>query len=429
MAVGGGLALAGCAGGEGATPTASGSAASSPSDTPSDPTSSGTSSTGGSPSTTSSRSATTSSTTSTSTTSTSTTASNGPGACAARVAGRLTTPQRVGQLFVVALDASAGRSGLDALIAGQHVGGVVYLGGWQGLQTVAAASEHVQGQATATATGSVGMFVAADQEGGQVQQLTGAGFTTIPSATVQGDMSPAALRDAAAGWGSELARAGVNVDLAPVADTVPASIGTANGPIGRYHREYGSDPTTVARHVAAFTRGLRRADVTATVKHFPGLGRVSSNTDTSSTGVTDPRTGRDDPYLRPFTAGTSAGAGMVMMSSARYPRIDDASPAVFSRAVVTGLLRDRLGWSGVVVTDDVGAAAAVQSVPVGKRATRFLDAGGDLVLTADPQTVAPMAAAVTSRVARDAAFAGRVRAAVQRVLTLKARTGLLPCPR
>ncbi len=329
---------------------------------------------------------------------------------------------------MVALDASAGASGVDGVLAAGHVGGVIYLGGWRGRSTVRAASAHLQSRAVHGPTGPVGLLVAADQEGGQVQQLTGDGFTRIPSGLAQGQMAPSALERAATGWADELAAAGVNVNLAPVADTVPASLGTGNGPIGRYGRQYGSDPGAVGQHVAAFTRGMEAAGVTATVKHFPGLGRVSANTDTSATGITDPTTGTGDPYLGPFVAGMRAGAGMVMMSSARYPRIDPERPAVFSRAAVTGLLRDRLGWDGVVITDDAGAAAAVRSVPVGERATRFLDAGGDVVLTADPSTVRPMLDAVTARMRRAPGFRAAVDRAVVRVLALKTRMGLVRCP-
>lgn len=106
----------------------------------------------------------------------------------------------------------------------------------------------------------------------------------------------------------------MNVDLAPVMDTVPASMVATNVPIGRYQREYGNDPGTVAEKGTAFLLGLHHAGVAGTVKHFPGLGRVTGNTDTTA-NVVDSVTTRADPFLQPFAAGVGLGAPIVMVSS------------------------------------------------------------------------------------------------------------------
>ena len=116
----------------------------------------------------------------------------------------------------------------------------------------------------------------------------------------------------------------------------------------------------------------------------------------------------------------------VMVSTAVYSRIDAANPAAFSSAVLTDLLRRRLGFDGVVISDDLGNARAVRSVPAGDRAVRFLAAGGTLVLTAEPSLVPPMIAAVLARDAADPAFAAAVNGAVRTALLAKARAGLLP---
>ena len=147
----------------------------------------------------------------------------------------------------------------------------------------------------------------------------------------------------------------------------------------------------------------------------------------TATGTTDTVTTADDADLAPFRAGVEVGADLVMVSSALYPKIDPDHRAAFSRAVVTGVLRERLGFRGVVITDDVGAAKAVAAVPVGDRAAQFISAGGDIVLTALPSTVPAMAGAVVARAAADPAFASQVDAAVRRVLDLKVRRGLATC--
>ena len=338
----------------------------------------------------------------------------------------MTPEQRVGQLLMVGFDTNAPLGSLDETIGATHVGNVIYLGGWDGATKVTETSTHLQSLVSEASTGEVGLLIAADQEGGEVHQLRGEGFTRPPTAKVQATMPPADLTAAATGWAKELKAAGVNVNLAPVTDTVPESIGTANEPIGKWGRQYGSTPKAVSRSSTAFLQGMLDGGIEGTVKHFPGLGRITGNTDFSTTGITDDVATVDDPYLQPFEDGIKAGAGLVMVSSAQYPKIDAKNAAMFSRPIINELLRGTLGYDGVVITDDVNAAA-VKEVPVAKRAVRFIDAGGDIVLTGDASVAATMSKAVLAKAADDPAFARRVDASVTRVLTLKDRMGLLPC--
>ncbi|MHA3703402.1 glycoside hydrolase family 3 N-terminal domain-containing protein [Jatrophihabitans sp. YIM 134969] len=298
--------------------------------------------------------------------------------------------------------------------------GNVFLGGrsTDGVDAVADLTAQLQ----AAAPAGVPLLVATDQEGGQVQVLSGPGFDTLPSGVEQGRIDPATLHGDATTWGRQLAAAGVRVDLGPVLDTVP--VGADNPPIGGYDREFGHDPATVSAHGVAVATGLAAAGVVATGKHFPGLGRVDLNTDTHA-GVTDTVTTASDPYLQPFRAAIRAGIGMIMVSSAVYTRIDGRQQACFSSTVVSGLLRSTLGFRGVVVTDDLGNATAVADVPVGDRATRFVDAGGDLVLDVAPGQAPSLAAALVAKAQAEPAFAAKVRAAALRVLRLKASLGLL----
>ncbi|WP_242652768.1 glycoside hydrolase family 3 N-terminal domain-containing protein [Intrasporangium flavum] len=347
--------------------------------------------------------------------------------CAQRIVAGMSATERAGQLLMVGLDANAARTSLDALVQARHLGGVILLGGWHsGSARVEATTRHLASLA-GPSTANLGLLLAADQEGGAVQQLQGEGFSTIPSALDQTADGASALRSDAARWARQLAAAGINVNLAPVADTVPDSVGRDNKPIGFYGREYSNDPSTNSRMVTAFVKGMRAGDVAATVKHFPGLGRITGNTDVTATGITDRTTTTDDAYLEPFESGIRAGADLVMVGSAIYSRIDPGTNAVFSRPIVTDLLRGRLGYDGVVITDDVGKAKAVAAVPAGERATRFVAAGGDIVLTASPSTVGPMHRALKAAIAADPGFAAKVQAAATRVVDLKIRMGLARC--
>lgn len=332
----------------------------------------------------------------------------------------LSLEHQVGQLLMVGVPAT----GPDAAALGRidrfHVGGVILTGRSRaGIAGTARVTARLQGRV------AIPLLVAADQEGGAVQALTGPGFDAIPSALAQGTAATATLQRRAHAWGHQLRSAGVQVDLAPVADTVPA--GAHNPPIGGHDRQFGSGPVGVATHSGAFARGLADAGVAPTVKHFPGLGRVTADTD-SRGGVTDPVTTRTDANLTPFRYAVGAGRPLVMMSNAVYAKIDATRPAVFSPTVIDGMLRRDLGFDGVVVSDDLGAARQVDRVAVGDRATRFVAAGGDLVLTVDPATLPVMYAALLARARADAAFRLRVEQSAQRILLAKQRLGLVEPP-
>ena len=343
--------------------------------------------------------------------------------CGKRLAAAMTPAQRAGQLLMVGLTPTMSSSVLAAQVRNEGIGAVIYVGGWYG---GAAPAATTSARLQAAAGGH--LLIAADQEGGAVQQLRGPGFSAIPSARIQGTTGTVTERGNVQVWSRELRAAGINVNLAPVADTVPTSLGAANAPIGYYNRDFSrGDPTTNGRYVAAFVQASLAAGIAPTLKHFPGLGRVTGNTDTTSKGTTDYTMSAIDPYLVPFAAGVGAGAPLVMVSSAFYPRLDPANRAMFSWAVVTGLLRHRLGFTGVAITDSVSASAAAD-VPVGQRATRFIAAGGDIVLTTDASQTPVMLGAIAAKRAASPAFATQVNEAAARVLDLKARLGLEHCP-
>jgi beta-N-acetylhexosaminidase len=274
-------------------------------------------------------------------------------------------------------------------------------------------------------TGGVRLFIAANQEGGEIQQLSGPGFATMPSEVQQGTWPLSTQRAAATDWGTDLRAAGVNLDLAPVMDVVPQGSALSNAPIGALDREFGSDPETNGEHGAAFIQGMAAAGVMTVAKHFPGLGRVVGNTDFTA-NVVDNVTTANDPYLNSFRAPVGAGVPMVMVALATYTRIDPTQLAAFSPTVMR-LLRNGLGFTGVIVSDDLGEAAAVQAIPAATRAVDFLTAGGDLISSQALVPAEQMAAAVLAKASGNAAFRGTVDAAAQRVLAAKQAAGLLSC--
>lgn len=332
---------------------------------------------------------------------------------------QLSLAERAGQVVMVGVSESLDGAE-EAAITDHHLGSVILMGASRrGVAKTATLTEDLQELA-----GDHGILVGVDQEGGLVQRLKGAGFATMPSAAEQARWSASKLTGRATEWGEQLAAAGVQLNLAPVADVVPRKNLDANEPIAGLRRGYGSDPGKVSRQVLAFMDGMHAGGVATAVKHFPGLGAVEGNTDFTAE-VVDETTTADSDLLLPFREAVSGGTEAVMMSSATYQEIDPDRIAAFSPAVI-GLLRD-WGFDGVVISDDVGAAKALAKVPADERAVRFLAAGGDLALSVDPQVAGEMADGLVERAEKDPEFADRLAQAAARVLALKQAHDLVDC--
>ncbi|MGI5950630.1 MAG: glycoside hydrolase family 3 N-terminal domain-containing protein [Brooklawnia sp.] len=328
---------------------------------------------------------------------------------------------QVGQLYMQAIQVGTPVETAVEQLRASRAGAVILLGNhYESVEQIAQYTEQLQ-----TAAPGIPVLVAVDQEGGQVQRLQGPGFDTIAPATEQGLLSDTELHQRWVAWGSQLASAGVNFNLAPVADVVPADQVGVNQPVGVLQRGFGSETELVAGKVAAVVGGLAEAGVTSSVKHFPGLGQVNENTDFAVGHDYVSTLSRAE--LAPFQAAIDAGAGSVMVSSAIYTQVDPDNPAVFSEQIVTGILREQLGFDGVVISDDLGVAASVASYPVAERGINFLAAGGDMVIVADAGATQTMVDATVALAETDPEFASQLAAKVARLLALKASVGLLDC--
>ncbi|WP_420174193.1 glycoside hydrolase family 3 N-terminal domain-containing protein [Luteococcus sp. OSA5] len=342
-----------------------------------------------------------------------------PGTSCRSVAEGMDVSAKVGQLFMVGTT-SANIDDLEPSLLKHQVGSVILLGN--------TARPHDQTrrltqQIQESSPSQVPVLVASDQEGGQVQRLFGSGFDTIPSAKKQSQMGPAELTKAWAGWGKQMKSAGVAYNLAPVADVVTPQMESRNAAIGQLERNLGNDSKTVAINATAVVKGLSQAKVGSSLKHYPGLGTATVNTDF---GVAkDPTTTLDDAdsFLEPM----EAGATSVMISSTIYEKIDPKNHAVFSSKVITEGLREKHGWAKVVISDDLGAAAAVKDVPASERGVRFIEAGGDIVIDADPASLDDMVGGVLERAEQDPAFAAQLDNHVTRVLQMKSELGEFDC--
>ena len=349
-----------------------------------------------------------------------TSSSAGAASQALNVYNHMTVRQRVGQLFMIGVPTAAPSHSLATSLRRDDADNV-YLTGTSGASAAGIARDTASLSQVLTQHG-VKPFIGTDQEGGYVQRLHGPGFSRIPTQLAQGRLTSTTLQRRAHGWAGQLRRAGLTMNLAPVADTVPASIGTRNQPIGSIDREFGSHSGTVRRAVSASVTGWESNGIAATLKHFPGLGRASGNTDTAP-HVTDP-TRANDAYLHPFADGIAAGAQFVMTSSAFYPHIDAAHQACFSSEIITKLLRHNLHFDGIVISDSFGARS-LTSVRLSQRGVRFIEAGGTMILDSAVSQLHSMATGIRNTMKSSAHFTALVKTAVLHVLTMKARDHLL----
>ena len=223
-----------------------------------------------------------------------------------------------------------------------------------------------------------GLLIAVDEEGGDVTRLEAATGSSFPGNLALGAVDDEALtRRVGAAIGGELAAAGVNFDLAPVADVI---VDPANPIVGV--RSFGSDPTLVSRHVAAFVEGLQSVGVAACAKHFPGHGESLADSHLELPSVETDRETLFARALPPFAAAVEAGVRGVMTAHIRFAALDDRAATV--SAEVIGLLRSELGFEGLVITDALEMRAISGTVGLEEGAVRALAAGADaLCLGAD----------------------------------------------
>jgi beta-N-acetylhexosaminidase len=160
------------------------------------------------------------------------------------------------------------------------------------------------------------------------------------------------------------------------------------------------------------------AGVDPVIKHFPGLGRVTENTDTA-TNVTDTQTTRHDAYLKPFSDGIASGNDWVMVSNATYSKIDAKNIAPFSSAIMRDMLREDFGFNGIIVSDDMCDAAQLEPWSPGTRALRFFAAGGTMMLCVDAEKLPAIASALHAKASKDPDFAGIIDSAALHVLKVK----------
>jgi beta-N-acetylhexosaminidase len=314
----------------------------------------------------------------------------------------------VGQMFVIGVGGTQPDYYVEKMIRERNIGGVLLFAHNMESEAQTRALTGALQELSVKTEPAIPLFVAVDHEGGQVARAPW--VTRQPAAARVGARGePGEAREIAAQVGEELRRGGVNTDLAPVVDT---GFGAAIG-----SRSYGEDPRLVSRMGAAAVEGFERAGVVSAAKHFPNHGPATADSHADLPVVDHDLETLRTYDLPPFEAAVEAGVPMVMVGHLVYPAIDPGRPASLSPEAVR-LLREDLGFDGVVVTDDL-AMAGVSRSPA-RAAVGAVEAGADLLLiSSPPQEQADAYDAVVEAVESGEIPREQVEASVERVLEVK----------
>ena len=339
---------------------------------------------------------------------------------------KMTSQELAGQMVAAGFPGTAPSPGILELIARRGLGGVIYFSrNIADLDQLRQVSDRLREAARCSPAGlGLPLLISIDQEGGTVARLTEAeGGTVFPGnmllgATGSADLAYAAARATAV----ELRAVGVNWNYAPVVDVLN---NPANPVISV--RSYGEDPDLVARLGAAAVRGYQDGGVLATAKHFPGHGDTDKDSHLLLPTIPHSRQRLDQVELVPFRAAIAAGVGAIMTAHITFPALEPrpGRPATLSRAVLTGLLREELGFGGLVVTDCMEMHAITQHFGAAAAAVEAIKAGADIVLVSHTfeRQVASLDA-IAAAIASGEIPRRRAEDAVGRVLAAKVRYAL-----
>lgn len=343
----------------------------------------------------------------------------------AEILTRMTLEEKICQLLMVTPEALTGQESVtgfnnDAMDALEQypVGGLIFFGA--NLETRDQATAMLSAIREKAQTLTVpGLLLGLDEEGGSVSRATPLGVTAYEDMRVYGEAGDTeAAYQIGLTLGSQLKELGFNLDFAPVADVLTNEENTVVS-----DRSFGSDPELVASMVAMEIAGFEEAGILSAPKHFPGHGSTSGDTH-DGLAVTDRTIEelRECDFL-PFQSAIEAGVPMIMMGHMTMSALDEDAPASMSQEIVTGLLRDELGYDGIIITDSVGMGAIADLYTSPEAVVQALVAGCDMVLC--PTNLPAVVDAVQSAITSGTLSEDRIDQSVRRVLEAKVRYGVI----
>ncbi len=340
---------------------------------------------------------------------------------------------KIGQMLIAGVENTEVGDDERKVVADLHVGNVILMGrNFDSPEQVLALTQGLQ-QLARTSNG-VGLLIATDQEGGLVQRANSyAGFTPMPDAATVGlAQCPATLRAYGRMSGEELATVGVNMAMAPVLDV---NDNPTNPVIGALNRSFGTTPELVEQATLPYIVGLQEAGVLATGKHFPGHGSTTADSHKSLPYVTKDRVALEAVDIAPFRAAVGQGIDAIMPAHVVYEALDPSGlPATVSAPIQTGLLREELGFTGLIVTDDMGMAGITELYPPEEAGVRAVLAGADILTcvrmesdgSCGPEMLEPLRDGLLRAVADGRLPRERIDESVRRILAVKERHAVGP---
>jgi len=287
---------------------------------------------------------------------------------------------KIAQLFIVGMPGAELDEGTRELVGEIGVGGVIFFSrNIQDPLQLAGLCKDLQDLSLSTQ--DIPLFLAIDQEGGRVARLKHP-FTEFPGNELiaQGKSPEEETARFAEITAMEMSLVGLNMNLAPVLD-----IPRGEPETHLKGRTFGSDPGLVSRLGEIVIEGLQRRGIMAVAKHFPGLGAAKLDPHETSLTIDLSEVELRDTDLKPFESAIKVGVAGAMISHAIYTGLDPGKPATLSSRIINGLLREELGYEGLVLTDDLEMGAIIKRWDVAEAAALAFGAGADLLLVCEDQ--------------------------------------------
>lgn len=331
----------------------------------------------------------------------------------------MTVEEKVGQLFTVSLrrlpsgaDVKEMNSDIDTLISKYKVGGIILFS--ENIDTISQTSELIKNMQSAS---TIPLFISVDEEGGRISRISSnpkMHGTEIPTNQLIGKVNDLELTERIGNIiAQEISSLGFNMDFAPVADV---NTNPKNPVIG--DRAFGSNASQVSNMVAAEVKGIQGENVSAVIKHFPGHGDTATDTHTGSVTVNHDLNRLRRIEFKPFIGGINAGADGVMVSHIIVPKVGGAKiPSTFSKKIVTDILRNELGFKGLIITDALDMGAITKYYGSGTAAVKAFNAGVDILLM--PYNINNAYNGILNAVNRGDISQERLNESVRRVLETK----------
>nr|WP_225941908.1 beta-N-acetylhexosaminidase [Sporosarcina limicola] len=330
-----------------------------------------------------------------------------------KIVSTMSLNEKIGQLMLAGIDGTAIDSNTKSLINDYKVGGLIlYAENMSDTRQVVTFLSHIK---SANSTNRLPLFLGVDQEGGQVSRLPKE-VAKIPTNKIIGKINnPQFSFEVGAMLGEQVKAFGFNMDFAPVLDI---NSNPNNPVIG--NRSFGKDEVVVSALGIQTMKGIQSQNVISVVKHFPGHGDTAVDSHFDLPQVNKNIDELQDLELIPFKQSIENGADVIMVAHILLPKIDAKFPSSLSKSIITDLLRNKLGFDGVVMTDDMTMRAITKHFDIGQAAVESVKAGSDIIMVAhDYEKVKAAVNALRIAVQGGEITEDRINTSVKRVIQLK----------